>query len=507
MFSAYSTALKGTRAVRATPAGSEAIASTGAWLIGAGLTVALCLLFMLGMPSATFWAVAGFLLLAWGLWAWKYPLPAFACLVFVWITVYNRAALPVFQVEGLGNRGGVALGDLLWIICFGIWLLQRVRLSRWHFAFSIERVDILLVYLVPYLLLSVLLPILGVLMGGWSPSFAIPGVRHLQWVSLALMSYWAVRTHGLEHLWRVMLWVFVVASIAHTLHALIQLLAPLGVLSSDWLILDKEFAQRFTATWFFYPRTTGLLVNPNSYGLFGAVVLLLLSACLLARLRLRFGATWLLGLSGLWAVLSSASRSAIVGLVSGALVLGAIVLMRAMLTHDERYLVRLAGFTGKVVIVLGIVPALADALLPSHLLERVVLLAGVVMEGAEIDPNAIGRFDLWESALQAYETEFVWGTWVPAGYALKSPVDSYYVSLLVQGTPLYLLVFLIALLGVLWRGWQMTLTSLPLTVAAGLALIAIEALIAASSLTLSPLLETQTLTSFWLLVGAGLAFQ
>jgi hypothetical protein len=461
---------------------------------------------MLMEPSGTLWLLSALLLIGWSVWAWFHPLAAFGCLVWVWITVYARASLPLFQVEGLGNRGGLALGDLLWLAFIGLWLARALlsekiplKLPKWY-------IDPLLLGLLPYLGLSVLLPLLGVL-GGWSPSFAIPGLRHLQWVSFAWIGYALCRQYGMLPLGRSTLIIFTLSGILHAAHALIQLLVPLGVLPSDWLVLDQTFASRFAVTWFFYPRTTGLLVNPNSYGLFGMVLLLIWGACLLARVRLGRGLSAFLVLSGLWAMLTSASRTAIVGLTAGAFLLWAAVLLKGVATRDRKDVAQAVGLLLKVVSVLIAGFTLTALLLPPHLFQRLAMLTEIITAGAEVDPNAVGRFDLWASALQAYEERYVAGTWVPAGYALASPIDSYYVTLLVQGTAIYLMAFLVWLFVLLMRGWQMTQATVPVVAAIGLATIGLNASVAATSLTLSPLLEPQVLTPFWLLTGFGLAFR
>lgn len=472
------------------------------WGWGMTLTLILGALFSGMEPSSGLWLAGSVLMLAWGLWAWCKPLQAFVALLFVWITFYTRASLPLFQVEGGWNRGGLGLGDLLWLIFIAALLTQSVLMGRWRL--STERADWLLLLLTPFLLLSVLLPILGVLVGGYPPSYAVPGARHLQWASFALIGYWLCRRYGMESVVRGFIVAFMLGGMVHALYALVQLLAPLGVLPYEWLLLDQVFARRYANTWFFYPRTTGLLVNPNSYGLFGSVALILLSASLLSGLRIGSSVQLLLGLTGLWAVVASASRSAIVGLLAGVMLMGIALMLRGFALMDKESLIRLAKFLLRTLLAVGALAITAWLFLPPHLTGRVMLLVGIVAEGAEVDPNAIGRFDLWEQALRLYEEQAPLGTWVPAGYAFSIPIDSYYVSLLAQGTPLYLLAFLSLLFGILWYGWRALLTASRLSIWVGLAMMGTSTLIGVASFTLSPLQETQTLIPFWLLIGIGL---
>ncbi|MFN7015815.1 MAG: hypothetical protein ACK4P5_01425 [Fimbriimonadales bacterium] len=490
------------------------VSRVAGWVQGMALALMMGAFFSLVEPSPLFWVVGVVLLMGWSIWAWSQPLPAFGTLIFVWVTFYTRASLPLFQVESGWNRGGVGLGDLLWSIYIGMWLYQVLRCGNGRLFALPQRVDSLLLLILPYLLLSVFLPVAGVLAFGYPPSYAIPGIRHLQWASFALLGYWFCRRYGIESMIWTLLFSFTAAGVIHALYALIQLLTPLGVLPQEWLLPDRVFAERYATTWFFYPRTTGLLVNPNSYGLFGSVALILLSALLLSGMRIRPRMVILLGSVGLWAIATSASRSAIVGLLAGVILMGITALLKGFTYRNEHHLYRLVGFLLKIPVAVAMLSIAAWLFLPHHLTDRIMLLVGVVVEGAEVDPNAIGRFNFWEQALRLYEERAPLGTWVPAGYAFNIPIDSYYVSLITQGTPLYLFAFLMLLFGVVGCGWQVWMRvrentqSEPKTCQKdwiGLALMGIGALIGAASFTLSPLQAAQTLVPFWLLIGIGLA--
>jgi hypothetical protein len=475
------------------------------WGIGLGLTFLLGALFSWAAFSAHIGALSGLLLIGWAIWAWCYPQLALACLLLVWLTLYQRASLPLLQMEGGWNRGGLSLGDLLWFVFALIWLIQYAS-TRNGLRFAVGKCSTLFTLLLMlYLGFSVLLPLLGGLVGGWPPSYAIPGLRHLQWASFALFSGWLVRQDGILPTWRLLLTVFTLAGILHALYALLQLLVPLGIAPSEWLLPDQIFAQRFATTWFFYPRTTGLLVNPNSYGLFGAVLLLLLSASLLSRASPGVGKGVLMGIASVWAVATSASRSALVGLAVGLFVIATMSVLQAILKRDEKGILSGIGFVMGLLLITGITLATLWLLLPPHLLNRVALVLSVALEGSAVDPNAIGRLDLWEQGLQAFEERFPFGTWVPAGYALGIPLDSYYVSLLVQGTPLYLGLFLLLLGGIMRLAWRKGFVNKPLMGGAGLALAGVAILIGVASFTLSPLQEPQTLVPFWFLLGVGIA--
>ena len=475
------------------------------WGIGAVLTLLLGALFVAAEPSITTGVASSLLLCGWAIWAWRYPRWAFACLLLVWLTVYNRASLPLFQVEGGLNRGGLSLGDLLWFIFALVWLSQRNALNNTLGFIRNKQSNSLLLLVLVYVVISFFLPIWGVLTVGWPPSYAIPGMRHLQWSSFALFSIWLVHQYGVQSAWRLLLTVLTLASVVHALYALIQYLATPGTISVEWLFLDKIFADRFTTTYFFYPRTTGLLTNPNHLGLFGAAVLLILIASLLARSPLGTGNAVLMVLSGLWVILTSASRSALVGVVLSWGVLSIVSVLQAMLQHNKNTLhYRISILTG-LFVVLGIATILLWMLTPEPVRKRAEMLIGVALEGASEDPNAIGRLDAWAQALQNYDERFPLGTWVPASYALGTFVDNYYVCLIVQGTPLYMGLFICLLSAVVQQALRAGLANDPPVVGTALALLGIVTLVGITSFFLSPLETAHIVALFWFLLGVGIA--
>lgn len=498
----------------ASPAGDSTANSfaspTWSWLVGFGLTLALGWLYMVGELSVLFWLLVAALMIGWGIWALKNPLPAFIALVFIWITVYSRASLAIFTTEegGGSNRGGLSLGDLLWIVYTGTWLWWWLRHQGWRIVIgSLGRAESTLLPLTLFLLISLLLPVIGVLVAGYPVSYAIPGFRYLQWASFALFAYTLIRSHNRTYFVRLLLAVFAFAGLVHSVYALIQTLVPLGILHGSWLYLDHIFAQRFSITWFFYPRTTGLCINPNHYGLFGSVLVCFYCASVFSNIRTATSVRLLLLLSGIWAIASASSRSAVLGLLTGLCLMGTIAWLRVIALGRQRELMRFYRFlflTG----VFAICSALfAAAFLPPLLSERVRLLIDIVNRGAEVDPNATGRFEFWSTALRAFEEQNPWGTLVPSGYALNMPIDSFYVSLIVQGTPFYLLIFCMLLGGLLWLSWRNVHRVCSSDVWIGFSTIGTIGIVILASATLSPLQNAVVIAPFWTLTGMAFAAQ
>lgn len=469
------------------------------WIIGAFATVSLSVLFLLAESSLPFWVASAFLLLVWGGWAWKHPLSAFASLIFVWVVLYTRAAIPIFQVEGGGNRGGVMVGDLLWITFAVAWLVRFVLAPRAALPIRSERVDFLLVLLFLYIGLSFVLPILGVLAGA-PASFAIPGIRHLQWASFAWFGYWFAQRVSASEMLKIVFIVLSVAGLFHALYSSVQLFVFFGVLPYDWLELDRLFAQRFPRNWFFYPRTTGLFVSPNSYGMFGAVLLICPAAITFSRVQVSLAVKTLLGVCGLWALATSASRTGLTGSTGGIIAVLSAAYLKAVFHDNNQQLYKVIKFAAIASLATVGGTVLVFLFLPPVLVERFALLLLTFTEGAAADPNAIARIELWQEAIQVYEEQYPLGSWVPLSHITGKTIDSYWVTLLVQGTPVYLFVFVVFLIGMVWRGMNLAFSTTERSLI-GYAGAGMGTMIGISSFTESPILQPQILVPFWILVG------
>ncbi|CUU37331.1 MAG: O-antigen ligase family protein [Armatimonadetes bacterium] len=453
MFSAYSTALQSAGRT------NWSVGSLGAWLSGMGLTSALSLLFMLGIPSPIFWVTAGSLLIAWGLWAWLYPLPAFACLISVWTTVYQRTTIPLLPGEGGDSLSGISLGDLMWGAYISGWLWRGLHFQRESKNPPAVPFNFITALMVPYLILSMILPILGVLAYGFPPSFAFIVARHLQWLSFALLGYWVIKVYGWKPIFIALVFAYTISVFADWTYSAIQLMVSAGTLTKDYLALDNTFAERFHMGSFFYFRTSGLQTNPNAHGAFGAIALTFFICSFLFRLRevvtLRLTGSLLAALI----LLTSGSRGAILAFCVNLIILCFIAASHALVHRRHQFLLRLLlSFLG-LALALCLVLPLVWATTP-HALQRLQLSLSFVLDQG-LDENAATRIENWQLALTKLETEFPLGTWVPADYATGISIHNRYISLLAQGLPFYLLAFIMTLCAPLLAGYKMSLHEAP----------------------------------------------
>jgi hypothetical protein len=342
--------------------------------------------------------------------------------------------------------------------------------------------------------------VLGVVLGGWPASFVSPSVRLGQWLTFLLIGYVVAREHGGEPALRAVLLAMIAAGVIHGLYGIMQMAVQLGALPDGLLVLDRSFADRHSVHWFFFGRVTGLLVNPNHYGLYGAFVLSIAVALVVAGRPVRRLWTSLGIGSAIVAIMLTGSRSAV---VSVAVLL---VFWGVLAAGGNRAAVKVLKTVPAVIVVaIGVALAMWQAL-PSVLQGRYRRLLTLFVEGAGAEQNLTARFDLWTEAWRTFWLEYPLGTWVAPSYALRSPIDSYFVFTAIQGTPALTLLWLGLMLSALTLGLRAYRgTAQPLVSAAGLTLAGWVLVLLVSSLTMSPLLQVQLAVPFWVLCGMLLA--
>ena len=432
-------------------------------------------------------------------------MPAFACLVFVWATVYARASLPMFQVEGGDNRGGLALGDLMWLLFVTAWGIAWLRTARGRFSASLINTNIASVLLIAYVFLSIVLPLLGILLHNYPLSYITPGIRILQVATLSVTICQLIGTYGSMAFVQCLLGTLALSGLLHAVQALLQILVFMEIAPVEWLVLDHMYKERFSQSWFHYPRTTGLWVTPMQYGPFGMFLLLMVEAWTLVGMPLSKGLKAILYVSALCALLTSASRAGIVGAAAGLLMMYFALTARFLLTGNAEGFLNLAYVALKRAVAIAVVLLFVSAVVPEVLLQRVALLGTVATQGAQYDPNTAERLDLWREALNTYEQGYVWGTLVSPSFVVRQEVGNYthnfYIDLILQGTPFYLFVFLLMLVSFVWQGWQMcTESKTSSVVASGLSVIGATIGLAFVLLTDNKIHMAQ----FWIAIGFGL---
>lgn len=457
-------------------------------------SVALVIVVVLGF-LATFFPIhiliGTLVLFAWLGWVWwsqRHLLGAFVLTLFVVILASSRLEVQILSLQG-ADRGFVSLADLLWL---GLIISFSLRGTKVRFSRSI-------LGLLPYIALAIALPIGGVI-GGFPLNYITPAIRIFQWASFGYMAYVLGKEYGVLTTFRRISSVILWASMIHFLYAAVQYAASAGFISSAFLRFDQIYAATHEVSWFYYPRLTGLFVNPNTYGLFCALAALLAVALLVVQPQwINTVFTSFVLLVSLIGILLSGSRSGFLGFLVGFLGITFVTLQRA---SKVPRLIKIIG-------VLCLIATLCFTLLPvvpggEIMLARFAKFLDIAREGVAVAPNALARVEMWKEAWKTTATYYPFGTGVPPSYALGMPIDSYYVVTLVQGSFLFTIAFIIALFTVVRAGYACWRLPQPTVRALGLAVFGYALVMATGSLFLSPPLQPFLIIPFWSL--AGLAF-
>jgi len=422
----------------------------------------------------------------WVWWSKRHLLGAFVMTLFIVVLVSSRLELRILSLGGAADRGFVSLADPLWLGLIISFMLRKTKIGFPRSALGV----------LPYITFAIVLPIAGII-GEFPLSYMTPAMRIFQWASFGYMTYIISKQYGVQTVFRRISSVILWASIIHFLYASIQYMASAGFISRTFLWLDQVYAASHETSWFYFPRLTGLFVNPNSYGNFCSLAALLAISFLI--IRPPWASSTFLSISlitSIVGILMSGSRSSILAFFVGSLVISFIALQR------------LSKFLSlvKIVSILCLFAIISFVLLPAVpygeiIFTRFEKILSIIEKGIIVESNALIRFEMWEEACNIYTTYYPFGTGVPPSYAFDMAIDSYYVVTFTQGGPLFTLAFLIALATVAGAGYACWRLSQPTLQALGLATLGFTLGMAVGSLFLSPPLQSFLIIPFWSLTG------
>lgn len=460
------------------------------WLLG--LFFVLLIILFSGFKTIFILIIALLLTgICWVIFCFKKPLVGFLLLLFEFILVYSRFQFGSFEVGGPGNRGALTVGDFLWLGFF-ISLIFFYSKKKIYFRYSFPHYFWMMI---PFNVAAVLLPILGIMTGNWPLSYAVPALRHLQWMSFGLAAYLLALEYGTERFLHGVLKIIISAGFIHFIYGLVQLRFSLGLLNRSWVYLDDLFVQQHQSSWFNYPRLTGLLTNPNSYGLFCAVLfttsVVVFTYKPISNWRLYF---WPAFTAASFGLIFSGSRSALLGLGT------AIIFIGLNYLFNKRIPLRLLELSSVFLLGGAVFPIFAP-LIPVTLQGRFERFLAVFSTGVGADINALSRVEEWKRLWKLYLTEYPFGTWVPPSYAVGSAVDSFYIQTTMQGTPIYMLLWILFMSMVIFLGWKAYQEGDLILSNCSLLLIGWTGILLGGSVTVTVMLDPTLITIFWTMVG------
>lgn len=337
----------------------------------------------------------------------------------------------------------------------------------------------------PLFFLLLALPLLGVLLGTYQVTtlyswmlVLVPGAV------LALTATVGARILPVVHL----------AIVIHGTYALGQALLRLDLLPlsiwgpmQEW---DVESQRSLSEAYVIYGRSTGLFINANTFALWSLTALVLSCAFLRGMHRSTGIACALIG------ILGSQSRTGILCLA----VLAVIWLVRTL--RDSQALSRHALTSAVFVLPLLLIAyatGLLQRLLGGGLLGRLSSGISILSEGVRADSNMLGRVEAWQVALDYSPTDprLSLGTLGPPQVQFISFIDNQFVAFYLQGGLLLVGAFVVALLSPVFLHRRGVRPIAPLAVAC--------ALVALTSLTLTPVYAAQATCLVWVIAGLTLS--
>ena len=291
-------------------------------------------------------------------------------------------------------------------------------------------------------------------------------------------------------------YVLVAVGLIHAVYAVVQFGVTMGVLGGGWATLDVIYNAQIDSVKGF-TRATGLLGNPNSYGLYCAVLMAVLLATRMTNGSLLTSRKSLFVLAAiLVGLVLSGSRSALLGVIVMMLAVAAVNSLSRRFSPVGVLSMVVLGL-----VIMAVSPLLAG-LLPEFVADRFVRFMALIQRGSGVDPSADARLEMWARLWEIYGRDYPFGTWAPPSYALKAAVDSYYLVTALQGTPVYTLFWLLFLWSVSIRGVAvfLNLRQAPLG-GIGLSIVFFAAVVMGAGLGMSPMPLPFVIAPFWTLLG------
>lgn len=346
-----------------------------------------------------------------------------------WAGVYLAVGARFIVQADTGGLGVVPLAALMSIVLATATIVgQPGRLDAAKKVLSTARPA------VAFLLFWASLPVLGLLMG-YPPrtmAAAVPLVTALSFLLLG-----AIGRLSDARFWVALRWAVVAAVTLGALAGLLQariLGGPFAQLASILRLWDAEVASQYGIQ-LITGRALGLDVNPNTYGLLGAVGILY---SLYEDDTPTLWRAWLSTLSLVIIVLSG-SRAVLLGTL-------------AAIAFD--FILRTASRFGRLSITrLTVVVVVAAFWLVGTVYASEQIAAYTTRIGSGIravttdaaqDSSVSGRYEMWREALVHLKNNPL-GTFGPPQTSLGFPTDNEYLYVLLQGGPVLLALYLLAL--------------------------------------------------------------
>lgn len=325
----------------------------------------------------------------------------------------------LFVVVASGGQGVLPILTILAPLA-ALAIVMRYGLQR-SLGFLVHPVFVVAV--LPYLVLTAVLPVLGVMFHAYPDRTLLSVTDATTAVSFLVLG--AAASMKARPAWSRWLLVAIAIEFAYSLGQAInwsrgpgwEFFTPFAEWDRSLAALEGQLGSA--------GRSTGLFTNPNELGLW-ACVAAVLAWTLLAGRRRAIGVT----LAVLTLVLSQA-RGPTVGLLAAVVLGAAIGIARGRLLTASGFRAAATLASAAALVVLAIAFQVVDVSL-----DRFALLLQVLAEGPQADVNLASRLNLWSGVLVLNVT-YPWGTWGSPELVLGAAVDSAWFRAFAQGSAIY----------------------------------------------------------------------
>jgi O-Antigen ligase len=331
----------------------------------------------------------------------------------------------------------------------------------------------------PYLALTALYPILGVLLNGY-PERTLLSITEAT-TALSFLVIGSTLAASDERSWSPWLLVAIALQLVYAAGQAVylsrgpgwELFAPFHAWDESAGALQGQFIAA---------RSIGLYINPNELGLWAGIAAILAWTLLPGRFR-TIGLTM-----AVLTLLLSQSRGATVALLAALAVGVAISLAKGRLASlASLKAVVWVGLAGLIAIVAAVALAPQGALVG-----RFGALLQITTQGLRADPNLAGRLDFWQ-AVTALNAVHPWGTFGPPELLLGSSIDSTWFRAVALGSLPYVTALAVLLVAALVAGRSRYGGTLRL----------VTVMVAVAGVTMDPF-GYPVIVLFWVLLGAAL---
>ena len=396
-------------------------------IFGILISVLLVVVFCMGNFVPHFWIIVSLAGIIWLLWAVVNPLYASSVFMFVIFNMPSRASVYAFPVEGYANRGAIFLHDCMWVcLMLSICILLFLEYKKGARKYSLALPSVSY-FIAPFVFLSVVLPFIGVVEFGWPIHFTAPGIRFVQWSSIALIWSYLCSSYGRNRVMETLFMLMSVSCFSQALYSLFQFMVVYRGWPNYLTYFDYLYASVYPKNYFVLGRCTGLDVIPAGLGIRGTIFLAWILGVILVKTNIDIKQALLVIVCSVWMVLCCGSRTTLLGAL--AVIIAFLILSLLGMNRTRLYRLFLAVSVVIVVLCLGWFYLSRHSVL---LIERFADVVDLFRASSDLDPSLENRIQTWQVSLE-YLSKHLLGSMVAPTYALSVPVDNSYIYSLAQG--------------------------------------------------------------------------